>query len=277
VDEKRTRIEVFEGEGIKIKVVGSIPTKSGLPPLQRKILILDEDFLFLKYEVFLLCIFQMKILSGVMMKILILFFLALISLIILSCDSTETPPVDQTGKLVINSNPAGAHISLMGTNTGKTTPGTIENLDPGNYDGFLFLQYYDTVFFSVKIFSNTTTTVDTILTDGLPMVEFVFDFQTTFNDDSVRFNFTINQDVTMDSIVVQRPIDIVGTYETEKYNFNGQLFEFQNTTGNFKKYYLPSSGGSYPAIQNRNYYFSMFGHKAYGAKVEFRSYYQVGL
>jgi len=219
----------------------------------------------------------MKILSGVMMKILIPFFLALISLIILSCDSTETPPVDQTGKLVINSNPSGAHISLMGTNTGKTTPGTIENLEPGSYDGFLFLQYYDTVFFSVKVFSNTTTTVDTILTDGLPMVEFDFDFQTAFNDDSVRFNFTINQDVTMDSILVRRPINTAGGYVVDKYSYGAELFEYRDQLGNIKKYYLPSSGGHYPEIQNRDYYFGMFGHKAYGAKVEFRSYYQVGL
>jgi len=214
------------------------------------------------------------------MKKLIYLFPIVLSLILFYCseDNTGNPnETDPTGKLVLKSNPSGAQIYLKGMNTGKTTPGTIENLDPGNYDGFLFLQYYDTAFFAVKVFSNTTTTVDTILTDGLPMVEFDFDFQTAFNDDSVRFNFTINQDVTMDSILVRRPINTAGGYVVDKYSYGAELFEYRDQLGNIKKYYLPSSGGHYPEIQNRDYYFGMFGHKAYGAKVEFRSYYQVGL
>jgi hypothetical protein len=212
------------------------------------------------------------------MKKIIYLFPIVLSLILFYCsqDNTGNPnEADPTGKLVLKSNPSGAQIYLMGMNTGKTTPGTIENLDPGNYDGFLFLQYYDTTFFAVKVFSNTTTTVDTILTDGLPMVEFVFDYQTT--DDSVRFYFTINQDVTMDSILVRRPINTAGGYVVDKYSYSAELFEYRDQFGNVKKYYLPSSGGYYPEIQNRDYYFSMFGHKALGAKVEFRSYYQVGL
>ena len=214
------------------------------------------------------------------MKKLIYLFPIVLSLILYYCseDNTGNPnEADQTGKLVLKSNPSGAQIFLKGTNTGKTTPGTIENLEPGNYDGFLFLQYYDTAFFAVKVFSNTTTTVDTILTDGLPMVEFDFDFQTAFNDDSVLFNFTINQDVTMDSILVRRPINTTGGYVVDKYLYSAELFEYRDQFGNIKKYYLPSSGGYYPEIQNRDYYFGMFGHKAHGAKVEFRSYYQVGL
>ncbi len=218
------------------------------------------------------------------MKVLTILFFALICFVFLHCseDSPETPP-DQnpaTGKLVIKSNPSGAQIYLKGMNTGKTTPATIENLEPGNYDGFMSLQYYDTAFFAVNVFSNTTTTIDTSLKDGLPFVEFIFDFQISINDDSVRFNFTINQDVTMDSIAVMRPVDITGTSITDLYLYNEELFEFKELSGTLKKYYLPPSGSGlqyYPAIQNRNYYFSMFGHKAYGAKVEFRSYYQVGL
>ena len=211
------------------------------------------------------------------MKILIQVCLVMLSLTFFYC--SEDTPIDQspTGKLLIKSNPPAAQIYLKGMNTGKTTPATIENLEPGNYDGFIFLQYYDTAFFAVNVFSNTTTTIDTTLTDGLPFVEFIFDFQTTFNGDSVRFNFTINQDVTMDSIAVMRPVDVTGTSITDLYLYNEELFEFKDLSGNLKKYYLPSSGGYYPAIQNRDYYFSMFGHKAYGAKAEFRSYYQVGL
>jgi hypothetical protein len=211
------------------------------------------------------------------LKILLHVCLVMLSLTFYYC--SEDTPIDQspTGKLLIKSNPSGAQIYMMGINTSKITPHTIENLEQGTYDGFLFLQYYDTTYFTANVFNNTTTTIDTILTDGLPFVEFIFDFQISFNDDSVRFNFTINQDVTMDSIAVMRPVDVTGTSITDLYLYNEELFEFKDLSGNLKKYYLPSSVGYYPAIQNRNYLFSMFGHKAFGAKVEFRSSYQVGL
>jgi hypothetical protein len=195
---------------------------------------------------------------------------------------SEDTPLDQnaTGKLLIKSNPPGAQIYLMGVNTGKTTPHTIENLEQGTYDGFLYLQYYDTTYFTANVFNNTSTTIDTTLKDGLPFVEFLFDFQLAFSNDSVQFHFTINQDVTMDSIKIARPINSTGTYVTEKYLYNAELLEYRDQSGNIKKYYLPAAGSMpqyYPAIQNRDYTFNMFGHKAYGAKVEFRSYYQVGL
>ena len=214
------------------------------------------------------------------MKGLTILFLTLICLIFLRCseDSPESPPANSTGKLFVQSNPAGAHIYLKGINTGKTTPDTIKSLEQGTYDGFLSLQYYDTTYFTTNVFNNTTSVIDTILADGLPMVEFLFDFQLAFSDDSVQFYFTINQDVTMDSIKVGRPVNSTGTYVTEKYSYNAELFEYRDQSGNIKKYYLPASGSMpqyYPAIQNRDYTFGMFGHKAYGAKVEFRSYYLV--
>jgi hypothetical protein len=216
------------------------------------------------------------------LKTVIPFFLAIISLTFFYCseDSTGTPPVDQDskGKLVINSNPSGAHIYLMGINTGKTTPDSIINLEQGIYDGFLYLQFYDTSYFRTTVLNNTTTTIDTSLEDGLPFVEFLLDYQS--GGDTVRFYFTINQDITMDSIAVMRPINISGDYVTIKYLYNEELFEYQDQSGMLKKYYLPPPelGQQYfNAIQNYNYYFSMFGHKAYGAKVEFRSYYSVKL
>jgi len=181
---------------------------------------------------------------------------------------------------VINLNPPGAHIYLMGVNTGKTTPDSIKDIDQGTYDGFLYLQYYDTAYFTAMVFNNTTTVIDTILEDGLPFVEFLFDYQSGFGGDSVRFFFTINQDITMDSITVVRPINIAGNYVSVKYSYNGELFEYREQLGNLKKYYLPPpelGPQYYQEIQSFNYYFSMFGHKAYGAKAEFRSYYQVGL
>jgi hypothetical protein len=213
-------------------------------------------------------------------KVLTILFLALICLIFLRCseDSPESPPANSTGKLFVQSNPPDAHIYLKGINTGKITPDTIKNLEQGSYNGFLALQYYDTTYFTANVFNNTTSVIDTILTDGLPIVEFIFDFQLDFGDDSVRFNFTINQDVTMDSVKVGRPVNSTGTSVTDKYSYNAEPFGYRDQSGNLKKYYLPSSGYGveyYPAILNRDYYFNMFGHKAYGAKVEFRSYYLV--
>ena len=216
------------------------------------------------------------------MKSIFFCFLLVVCLTFFCCseDSTETPPLDQNtkGKLIVKSNPSGAQIFLMGANTGKTTPETIENLDQGTYNGFLYLQYYDTTYFSAQVFNNTTTTVDTTLEDSLPIVEFIFDYQAS--GDSVRFFFTINQDVTMDSILVRRPIDQSGTTVIDKYLYSEELFEYMDQVGNLKKYYLPPSGSAthyYLAIQNHDYTFNMFGHKVHGTIAEFRSYYQVRL
>ncbi|HEY6435574.1 MAG TPA: PEGA domain-containing protein, partial [Ignavibacteriaceae bacterium] len=113
------------------------------------------------------------------MKTLITIFLVILSLTFFCCseDSPESPSVNSNGKLFVQSNPSGAQIYLKGTNTGKTTPDTIKNLEQGTYNGFLYLQYYDTTYFTANVFNNTTSTVDTSLEDGLPFVEFSFDFQ----------------------------------------------------------------------------------------------------
>lgn len=214
------------------------------------------------------------------MKSIFFCFLTVVSLTFYYC--SEDSPIDQspTGKLLIKSNPSGALINLGGINTGETTPYTLENLEQGSYSGFLYLQYYDTTYFTASVFNNTTTTIDTTLEDGLPFVEFSFDFQLASGDDSVRFYFTINQDVTMDSIRVVRPLNTTGTYVTDKYLYNAEMFESRDQTGNLIKYYLPPPGSGsqyYLTILNRDYNFGLFGHKAYGAKPKFLSYYQVGI
>lgn len=217
------------------------------------------------------------------MKVIFLCFISIISLTFFCCsDNTETPPIDQdpSGKLVIKSTPSGAHIYLNGTNTTRITPDSISNLEPGLYNGFLYLQYYDTTYFSAEVFDRTTTLIDTTLDDAIPFVEFIFDYQMSYGGDSVRFTFTLNQDITMDSIVIQRPIDLSGVNVTDKYVYSAELFQYREQTGNLIKYYLPPTQSGpqyYPAIQSRNYYFSMFGHKAHGSLAEFRSYYQIVL
>lgn len=199
--------------------------------------------------------------------------LLVICVIIFSCDENSTDSTQKsTGKLVITSIPSGARIFLGNNDTGKDTPDTLYNLEAGNYDLFLYLQYYDTAFFSVTIFDDLTTTKNVILEDGLPFVEFIWDYSIAFTGDSVRFFFKLNQDVLIDSIIVERPVDGTGNYLTEKYFYNNELFIWKDQSGNQLKYYLPPPGSGklyYPRVQHYGYRFYVFGQKAYGAKVSF--------
>ena len=207
-------------------------------------------------------------------SILILFVIVCTFFYKCSEDVIQDPPSNQnpTGKLFIKSNPSGARIFLLGTDTGINTPDTIHNLQTGTYDVFLTLQYYDTAFFLATIFENLTTTKEVNLVDGLPFVEISWDYSTAFGGDSVRFIINFNQDVLMDSIIVERPVDINGNYVIEKYQFNKLLFVWKDQFGNPIDYYIPPSGTSrqyYPRIQSLTYWFNIYGQKAYGAKAYF--------
>jgi hypothetical protein len=209
------------------------------------------------------------------MKNSITFLFLLVSIFIYNCSEDPTDsPSDQNpaGKLILKSNPSGARIFLMGTDTGKNTPDSILNLQAGIYDVFLYLQYYDTAFFSVSIFDNITTTKEVNLSDGLPFIDITCFHTTAFGGDSVRFYFNLNQDVLMDSIVVQRPENSSGMYITEKYFYNKQFFQWQDGTGYPVKHYIPPPGSNhlyYTSVQNLTYWFDIYGQKAYGAKVYF--------
>jgi len=179
---------------------------------------------------------------------------------------------DPTGKLIIKSNPSGARIYLLGNDTGKNTPDSIDNLQPGNYDAFLYLQYYDTAYFTATVFSNLSTTKEIALHDGLPFVDIIWDYSLRFGGDSVQFSFQFNQDILMDSIIVDRPIDGSGTYTRDKYFYNKELLMWVDQFGNPITYFLPRSNLGqqyYPRIENKNYWINVYGQKAYGAKTVF--------
>ena len=206
------------------------------------------------------------------MKLLISFFFLGVFYCFISCSEESSVSSNETGKLIITSIPSGARIYLEGMNTGKDTPDTLTNLEAGDYDLFLYLQFYDTAFFTVTIQKNLTTTKEITLEDGLPMVEIVMDYQSAYGGDSVQFYYTINQDVLMDSILVKRPIGISGFYTTDIYTFNGDLFEAFDQFSNPIRYYLPPSGleqSYYARIENLMYWIDIYGHKAYGAMVYF--------
>jgi hypothetical protein len=108
--------------------------------------------------------------------------------------------------------------------------------------------------------------------DGLPFVDFSWDYSVSFNNDSVRFSFKINQDLLIDSIIVQRPVDGSGHYSKEKYFYDNELFIWKDQYGNQLNYFLPPPGSGkqyYPRIQGYSYLFDVFGQKAYGAKASF--------
>jgi hypothetical protein len=203
------------------------------------------------------------------MRIFFIAFVASVLLLSLSCseDSPESP--QETGILVVRSTPSGARIYFQGVNTGKNTPDTLTNLAAGDYDLFLYLQYYDTAYFTATIYKNAVTTKEIILEDGLPFVEILIDYTSAYNGDSVQFFYSLNQDVLMDSIIVRRPITQYGSYTNDNYNFSGQLFSAFDQFSNPIRYYLPPVGFGdryYVRFENLTYWIYFYGHKAYGAK-----------
>jgi hypothetical protein len=216
------------------------------------------------------------------MRYLLLILLSIIFLTFIQCsDDNPTDPPGQTtkGKLVVKSIPSGARIYLMGTDTGKNTPDTL-NLEAGIYDLFLYLQYYDTAFFSAKVVEKISTTKEITLVEGLPFVEIILDYIIRSNGDSVQFNWVLNQDVLIDSIIVKRPIDLSGNYVTDRYLYNNQLFPFEDQSGNPIIYYLPptdSGNNFYPRIETFPYWIDFYGQKAHGSITAFHLSFSQGI
>jgi len=211
------------------------------------------------------------------MKQLMTLFIAILCLTFYNCseDSPDSPQV-ATGKLIITSTPAGATIYLNGNNTGKNTPYTFDKLETGSYNGYLYLQYYDTVYFAVTILENLRITEDYTLHDNTPFIQFTWDYLIRSGGDSVQFNFEINQDILLDSILVYRPVNASGTFTTDKYFYNKKLLVWRDPIGNLVTYYLPpdeSAKQNYPKIENRNYRIDVYGQKANGDKEYFNSFF----
>ena len=214
------------------------------------------------------------------MKNLILLCLSVILLNFIHCsedNSVNPPPAqNQKGNLVVKSNPPGARIYLMGTDTGKNTPDSLLDLEPDIYDLFLYLQYYDTAYFSVKIIENLTTSKEITLQDGLPFVDIVLDYINAFSGDSVKFSWLLNQDVLMDSIIIERPITISGIYVTDRYIYNKELFVWKDQFGNPITYFLPPpfvGQNYYPRVEGFTYWFNFYGQKAHGAMTSFHLFF----
>ena len=206
------------------------------------------------------------------MRILILFFIVIACLLLFYCseENPVNPPQNSTGKLIVKSNPPGARIYLLGTDTGKNTPDSIDNLEPGTYEGFLYLQYYDTTYFTATIFKNITTTKDITLDDIF--IDFEWDYIFRYTGDSVKFSYQINQDVLLDSIIIDRPVDASGMYVEEKYIYNKKHLLWSDQFGNLFTYFLPPEEDGrqfYPRIDNFTYWIYVYGQKANGSQAYF--------
>lgn len=210
------------------------------------------------------------------MRIFISLFVSIIFLTFIKCteDCPDCPPQTQgpKGKLVVKSNPSAARIYLMGTDTGKNTPDSLINLEAGTYDVFLYLQYYDTAYFTAEVRNNLTTTKEITLDDGLPFVDIELTYSTSYGGDSVKFYLILNQDLLLDSIIVVRPISSAGNYTTDRYLFSKELWKSRDEFGNSIQYNLPqaiSTQHFYPRFENFTYEFHFYGQKAYGVKTYF--------
>ena len=211
------------------------------------------------------------------MKQLITLLIAIVFLSFYNCseNSPDSPPI-ATGKFIITSTPAGARIYLKGDDTGQNTPHTFNDIETGNYDGYLYLEYFDTAYFAVTILENLRTTEDITLHDNTPFIQFAWDYRLRSGGDSVQFNFEINQDILLDSILVFRPVNTSGTYTTDKYIYDKKLLVWRDQLGNLITYYLPpeeSAQQNYPKIVNKNYRIDVHGHKAHGNQEYFNSFY----
>ncbi|MGA9292608.1 MAG: PEGA domain-containing protein, partial [Ignavibacteriaceae bacterium] len=95
-----------------------------------------------------------------MKKYIYLVAFLFLTFIIASCDNNNTtePTVpDNTGKIFINSSPAGAQIFVDGTNTSKVTPDSTDKLSAGNHDVTLKLDGYRDTTITVNVVQGLTT------------------------------------------------------------------------------------------------------------------------
>jgi len=100
-----------------------------------------------------------------MKKLALILIIPIIGLIIASCDSTDnptTPPASTKGNIFITSNPAGAEIWIDGTNTNKTTPDTVKDVEQGTRTVTLKLQDYNDTTFTLSVTAEQTSVVGPI-------------------------------------------------------------------------------------------------------------------
>ncbi len=104
----------------------------------------------------------MKFLSGI-------FLIIITNLFVFSCIDEHVIEVNENlnGSIYLTSEPNGAKILLLGTDTKKVTPDSIVNLESGLYEVTLQLENYKDTSFAVQVFKNQKTTKNIKLKSNL--------------------------------------------------------------------------------------------------------------
>lgn len=97
------------------------------------------------------------------MKKLILLLLIPLVMLITSCDSDDPFTPTPTGNIYLTSIPAGAEIWIDGSNTFKTTPDTINDVDEGVRSVTLKLQDYIDTTFTISVTGGQTSVVTNVV------------------------------------------------------------------------------------------------------------------
>ena len=88
-----------------------------------------------------------------MKKVVLFLILLVVSYSCVDKYDLVAPSFEKEGILFLNSNPQGAKIFLLGTDTKKVTPDSINRLETGDYEITLRMMNYSDTTFNVQVFS----------------------------------------------------------------------------------------------------------------------------
>jgi hypothetical protein len=100
-----------------------------------------------------------------MKRLILLLIIPFLGLLIASCNSNNNPvtPTNTKGNIYVTSNPAGAQIWIDGSNSSKTTPDTVKNIEEGVRNVTLKLQDYKDTTFAISVTAEQTSIVGPIV------------------------------------------------------------------------------------------------------------------
>ncbi len=166
----------------------------------------------------------------------------------------EMTPLPPMGNLYIQSDPQGANVFIDSIPAGEQTPAIIENILVGQHSVSLKLQDFADTTINVTIQENQTLDKFVFLRDITPKVQIDASYEVR-TDGQIVFGFVFNQDVRLDSLIVNQP----GNPETIKLNYFHQLI--------LEGIVLETV---FPEKVTGNWTFAFYGNKERGRKAEFR-------
>lgn len=109
-----------------------------------------------------------------MNKYVLLPLVLVLGILIASCSDSTTnpPPVQETGSVLINTSPIGASITVDGVSTGKFTPDSVSNLSTGDHSVSLSLTGYRDTTVTVTVVANLLTVKQVNLVSTLNVTKY---------------------------------------------------------------------------------------------------------